>query len=149
MTIPIVVKRFDEVTVGERIDGSRYSPTTLHANLMNIANWGTHRIHYDKVWALQDGFDDVVVQGALLYAWIEKMLVGWAGDPAFIRKLSFRNVSVPLVGQVFEVSGVVTGKGTENEVRCDVFVRRVDGEPAVIGSAVLRLSDPQGHVEEG
>lgn len=140
MKTNIARRLYDEVSIGQQIDGCRYTPNVMHVNLMNIANWGVHRIHYDKEWAQKDGFDDVVVQGVLLYGWVEKMLTKWAADPACVRKLSFRNVSVPLAGQSFELSGSVVSKNPEKQVTCEVLVQRPNNERVVVCTAELQLA---------
>jgi hydroxyacyl-ACP dehydratase HTD2-like protein with hotdog domain len=118
--------------------------SNLSSFLMGVAWWGGHRIHYDYQWARHDGFDDVVVMGSHMYAWVDRLLTGWAGDPACLRKLSFRQLSVAVVGDALEVSAVVERKEEEDQgdvgsIHCAIEITKSDGTKVLTGSGIVRL----------
>jgi hydroxyacyl-ACP dehydratase HTD2-like protein with hotdog domain len=135
----ITIRRYADVSTGQALPGRTYRPNGLHVALMNFANWATHRIHYDKDWAQHDGFKNVVIQTGLLCSWIETMLVEWAGRPQAVRKVAFRNVALSFVDEEFEVGGEVKEMRSGNEVDVSTWVRRVDGQNIVTGTATLLL----------
>jgi 3-methylfumaryl-CoA hydratase len=133
--------RFGEVKVGDELR-HREQTSNLASFLMGIAWWGSHRIHYDHKWARHDGFEDVVVMGSHSYAWVDRMLTGWAGDPGCVRRLSFRHLSVAYVGDVLEVVARVTGTretGGAGEVEWSIEITKADGTPVTTGTALTRL----------
>lgn len=135
-------RRFGEVSVGDEVISATEQTSNLSSFLMSVAWWGAHRIHYDHKWALHDGFDDVVVMGGHMYAWIDRMLTTWAGDPACLKKLSFRHVSVAVAGDELGVSIVVAGKeehGDEGDVSCEIEITKPDGTRVLAATGVVRL----------
>lgn len=139
-------RRFADVSVGEEIR-HREQTSNLASFLMGIAWWGSHRIHYDREWARHDGFDDVVVMGSHSYAWVDRLLTRWAGDPGCLRRLGFRHLSVVQVGDVLDVVARVTGTRAlpdAGEVEWSIEIAKDDGTTVTTGSALLRLplADP-------
>lgn len=135
------IRRFADVTVGEELR-HREQTSNLSSFLMGVAWWGSHRIHYDHQWARHDGFEDVVVMGSHMYAWVDRLLTGWAGDPGCLHKLGFRHLAVTHVGDVLDVVARVTATRAERaagEVEWAIEVSKSDGTRVTTGTAVLRL----------
>jgi 3-methylfumaryl-CoA hydratase len=133
--------RFAEVKLGDELR-HREQTSNLASFLMGVAWWGSHRIHYDHKWARHDGFDDVVVMGSHMYAWVDRMLTRWSGDPSCLRRLGFRHVSVANVEDVLEIVARVTGTreaGDAGEIDWSIEIAKSDGTLVATGTAVVRL----------
>ena len=88
---------------------------------------------------MQEGFEDVVVQGVLLYAWVETMLVQWAGDPGCLKKFNAMNKALPYVNRTYRVSAEVSDKLADKQVVC-CFKVSDDQTTYLDGTALLQLS---------
>ncbi len=134
-------RRFVDVRIGEEL--RHVEPTSnLASFLMGVAWWGAHRIHYDYQWARHDGFEDVVVMGAHMYAWVDRLLTRWAGDPGCLRKLGFRHLAVAHVGDDLEVVARVTATralADRGDVEWSIEIAKADGTRVATGTALLQL----------
>lgn len=138
---PLQIRRFADVEVGEELR-HREQTSNLASFLMGVAWWGAHRIHYDHKWARHDGFEDVVVMGSHTYAWVDRLLTRWAGDPGCLKKLSFRHLAVAHVGDLLEVVARVIGTHAAadgGEVEWAIEIAKDDGTRVATGTARLRL----------
>ena len=135
-------RTFGDVAVGDRLPAFRETPTNVDLFLINVPYWGSHRIHYDYKWARSEEFEDVVVPSILMYTWVERALVRWAGDPGTIRRYRFRHTGLACVG--CELHGAIEVTRTEpgesvGEIECAISVRTTDGREVLTGAAILEL----------
>jgi hydroxyacyl-ACP dehydratase HTD2-like protein with hotdog domain len=93
--------------VGDQVVAWTKQPTNLDCFLLGAAYWTSHRIHYDRGWAQEEGYADVVVTGVLLYSWFERLIVSWAGSPSAVTSYSFRHTGVATVQDELIFSGVI------------------------------------------
>ena len=132
----------EDIEAGAEIPPLVKRATNVSVFLYGVAWWTPHRIHYDKAHAQSEGFDDVIVIGGLMSAYLVKMLTAWAGDPGCLRKISTRNVAPAYAGDELTMKGYVKGKrrdGSGHLVDCDIAVEKQGGHVVISGSAVLRL----------
>ena len=54
------------LAVDQELAEAELVATNLDVFRIGVSHWSTHRIHYDEVEAVKEGFDDVVVTGTLL-----------------------------------------------------------------------------------
>ncbi len=138
---PQMARRFGDVALGEELR-HREQTSNLASFLMGVAWWGSHRIHYDREWARHDGFDDVLVMGSHMYAWVDRMLTRWAGDPGCLRRLGFRHMATANVGVVLDVTARVTAlreADDAGDVEWSIEIAKSDGTQVTTGTAVVRL----------
>lgn len=135
--------RFLDIQAGDELPLTVETATNLSTFLVDVAWWASHRIHYDLEEARREGFRDVVVPGVHIYQWIEKLLTRWAGDPACVRRLSFRNQALAFVGDKVALHARVSGKPAPGIVELVVKVTNDAGVELMSCQATLRLTDDQ------
>jgi hydroxyacyl-ACP dehydratase HTD2-like protein with hotdog domain len=140
------VRQLDNVAVGECIPTERTSYTNVDIFLHLVPFWGTHRIHYDHLWAQDEGFEDVVVPGLLMYTWLERAVVQWAGDPGAIRAFRFRNTGLVLPGQPLQLTGEVTAVDAtaKRRIHMSLMIDETSGSDlrnVVTGAAEVELTN--------
>ena len=95
----------------------------------------------DDAHARSEGLPGAIVPGAINIAMVSQLLTGWS-PTVTIKKLEvvFRQV-VPH-NRPIHLKGVVTAKDivdAEAQIACDVFMENEEGEPHVIGHAIVIL----------
>ena len=133
---------YETTSVGQEIGPLVKTPTRITLFLFGVAMWTAHRIHYDRDHALSEGYRDVLVTAPIMVAYIEQMLVRFAGDPGAVRKIAARNHAQTHPGERLTARGLVRERWIENGagmLRCDVWIEKDDGSTPVAGEAVLRL----------
>jgi hydroxyacyl-ACP dehydratase HTD2-like protein with hotdog domain len=132
------------VRVGDALPTAVHHTTRVGIFLFAAAHWTAHRIHYDVEQARAEGFDDVVVTGALMSGWVARLLTEWTGDPHCLRELEERNVAVAVAGDTLTISGVVASlerAGAITLARCAYQITRQDDAVVVQGTATVALPD--------
>lgn len=103
----------------------------------------THRIHYDTAFARSEGLADPVVMAQLHGCLFFRAAAVFAGDPAAVRAVGWRNLAPACVGDRLVVSGVVSRVDeTTGEVTLDLEERRGDDVVCCRGYAVVAPLDP-------
>jgi acyl dehydratase len=74
------------------------------------ATWDFHRYHYDPQFVKQSGLKAPFMDGQMLGALVTRLLMQWGGADAFVRKLSYRQKSIVLVGDTITIEGKIDGK---------------------------------------
>jgi acyl dehydratase len=72
------------------------------------ATWDWHRMHYDRDYAQQAGFESPVVDGPMLGALLAEQLLDHFGPQAFVRELAFRFRSIVRAGETVRCEGEIT-----------------------------------------
>jgi len=98
--------------------------------------------HFDVEIAREVGFQGAYDQGWMRLNWAGHLVINWAGDMGFVRKLAGRTHRPNLVGDLTKYSGRVTGKTKENGealVQLEWWGENQRGERNCEGTASVRL----------
>jgi acyl dehydratase len=119
----------DSVSVGDELPTLVEHVDIVTNFMFGTSLWTAHRLHYDHVSAREDGFDAPLIPGALMSAYIARVVVDWAGDPLSLRRLSSRNLASEIIDSDLTVTGTVTAVkriGRHGRVTCELTVRSGD-----------------------
>lgn len=133
---------WEDVEVGSEIPQLIKHPTTEQLVRWAGAAEDYYPGHYDKDFALSQGFPGVTVHGKLKYAFLAQMIIDWIGDRGLLRKLrvSYRRMDFP--GEPIVCKGRVTRKYIEDSeqfVECEVWTENPRGERTAQGAATIIL----------
>ncbi len=121
---------FEDVAVGEQIPALRVTVDETQLFFFSAATYNGHRIHYDKQWAREEGYDDVLVHGPLQAALLARAIGDWIGGRGRLVSFSVQNRAVAHPGESLRFGGVVTGTrltdGGAGLVDLDIVGRRED-----------------------
>ena len=135
---------FDEVQVGQEIPSVVKGPMTT-AHIMrwsaSMENW--HRIHYDKVYAMEhDKLPNVVVNGSWKQHILMQLVKDWAGLGGWAWKVGFQYRDLDLPGDVITAWGKVVKtyeQGGRGVVELEIGLKISRGVEATKGTAVIIL----------
>jgi acyl dehydratase len=129
--------------------GSVLGAQTNHTSITQVfrysaATWNTHRIHYDKEYAIKEGYPDVLVQSHLHGALLTKYCTDWAGREGRLVDLSLRVRRFAVAGESLTIQGTVrevrAGDNGRALVDLDlVETRDSDAETCVEGTATIEI----------
>ena len=130
---------FEDVEQGTELPTLRKDPTTQQLVMYAGASGDYYQIHYDRQFALGNGLPDVILHGALKNAFLGQLMTDWIGEQGRLTRLSvqYRGMDVP--GTPIFAKGVVTRKGEDGEVECDIWLENAEGKRTTPGSAVVVL----------
>lgn len=130
---------FEDVEEGTELPTLRKDPTTQQLVMYAGASGDYYQIHYDRQFALGNGLPDVILHGALKNAFLGQLMTDWIGEHGRLARLSvqYRGMDVP--GTPIFARGVVTRKGEDGEVECDIWLENAEGKRTTPGSAVAVL----------
>ena len=130
---------FEDVEEGTELPTLRKDPTTQQLVMYAGASGDYYQIHYDRQFALGNGLPDVILHGALKNAFLGQLMTDWVGEHGRLARLSvqYRGMDVP--GTPIFARGVVTRKGEDGEVECDIWLENAEGKRTTPGSAVAVL----------
>src|ERR1700730_657162 len=110
--------------------------STLSAPYRRCAN---HPIHVDIDFAKQAGMPDVIAQGMLSMAYLDRLLTNWVPQEA-IRSFGVRFAAITHVGDAITCRGTVVGKDDATRtLRIQVNTRNQAGEIKLSGEAIVAL----------
>ena len=135
---------FDEVQVGQEIPPVVKGPMTT-AHIMrwsaSMENW--HRIHYDKVYAMEhDKLPNVVVNGSWKQHILMQLVKDWAGLAGWAWKVAFQYRDMDLPGDIITAWGKVTKKYEERGLGCveiEIGLKNSRNVESTRGTAVVVL----------
>ena len=135
---------FDEVQVGQEIPPVVKGPMTT-AHIMrwsaSMENW--HRIHYDKVYAMEhDKLPNVVVNGSWKQHILMQLVKDWAGLAGWAWKVAFQYRDMDLPGDLITAWGKVTKKYEERGLGCvelEIGLKNSRNVESTRGTAVVVL----------
>ena len=135
---------YDEVQVGQEIPPVFKGPMTT-AHIMrwsaSMENW--HRIHYDKVYAMEhDKLPNVVVNGSWKQHILMQLVKDWAGLQGWAWKVAFQYRDMDLPGDVITAWGKVTKKYEERSlgyVELEIGLKNSRDVESTKGTAVVVL----------
>ena len=124
---------FEDVTEGMELTPVVKGPlTTTHLVRWAAANGNYARIHWDLPFAqMQQGLENVVVNGSLKNQYLGQLLVDFAGRDGWLRRFYVQHRGMDYPGDVLTSNGIVTG------------LREVDGVGHV--DCTVALTNSRGH----
>lgn len=140
------------LSVGTVLDAQTNQTSITQVFRYSAATWNTHRIHYDKEFAIKEGYPDVLVQSHLHGAFLTKYCTDWAGRDARLVDLSLRVRRFAVAGESLTIVGTLRGvrRGEEGRALVDlelVETRGSDGETCVEGTATIDV--PAAWIAQG
>lgn len=99
-------------------------------------------IHFDLNVAKKQGLENVLVQGPLKAALVNKMLMALCGQSGHIKKVKSTYTGMDIAGNTLTCTAAITDKFEENGeqcVACDYVMTNQNGKVTVKGNAVLAL----------
>jgi len=132
------------LVVGTVLEAVAYTTSTVMVFRYSAATWNTHRIHYDKAYALAEGYPDVLVQSHLHGAFLARYCSGWAGEEGRLLELGLRVRRFAIAGETLTVVGVVGSLEPTGGERAGVTLeltetRGSDLETCVTGTARIEV----------
>jgi len=93
--------------------GAELPPMVQHTSITQVfrysaATWNTHRIHYDKAYAIKEGYPDVLVQSHLHGAFLTRYCTELVGRAGRLLQLSLRMRRFAVAGEDLTVTATVT-----------------------------------------
>lgn len=133
-----------QVEVGTTLSAAVHAPSTVQLFRYSAATWNTHRIHYDRQYALAEGYPDVLVQSHLHGAFLARYCTEWAGPEGTLLELSLRVRRFATAGETLTIVGVVSAiawlAGERAQIELELIETRAsDGEVCVTGTARVEL----------
>jgi hydroxyacyl-ACP dehydratase HTD2-like protein with hotdog domain len=129
---------------GAVLEETVYPTSKVQVFRFSGATWNTHRIHYDKDYAVAEGYPDVLVQSHLHGAFLTRYCTDLAAEDGRLVSLGLRVQKFAVAGEQLTVCGTVTAVTALDSERALVDLelterRGSDGETCVTGSARLEV----------
>lgn len=126
-------------TLSDVAPGEALPPLDFHATQAALvayaaATWDFHRVHYDAGFAAASGLKAPIMDGQMVGALLARLVMGWGGRDAFLRRLSYRQRGTVFVDDRIRLTGVVTGV-QDGLVLCRLDVHKHDGTEVVKDAA--------------
>jgi hydroxyacyl-ACP dehydratase HTD2-like protein with hotdog domain len=139
---------YEDVTVGDELPALRVAVDETQMFFFSAATYNGHRIHYDKDYArVDEGYDDILVQGPLQAALLARAITDWIGGRGRLVDYSVQSRGVAFPGQPMTFGGTVTGKRVvagRGLVDLDIAGRR-ESDILMPGTATVELPIRQGN----
>jgi hydroxyacyl-ACP dehydratase HTD2-like protein with hotdog domain len=139
---------YEDVKVGDELPALRVAVDETQMFFFSAATYNGHRIHYDKDYArVDEGYDDILVQGPLQAALLARAITDWIGGRGRLVDYSVQNRGVAFPGQPMTFGGTVTGKRVvagRGLVDLDIAGRR-ESDILMPGTATVELPIRQGN----
>ncbi|MBI4578597.1 MAG: acyl dehydratase [Planctomycetes bacterium] len=136
---------FADIQVGMAIPELACRPTNLNLFQFAAVTWQSHRIHYDKDYAVEEGYSDVVLQASLHGAYLGRLLTEWAHPNGRILELEWTNRRYATVGETLTFRGVVIERyerAGQGIVVCELTEENTSGEVITPARATLVFDRP-------
>jgi hydroxyacyl-ACP dehydratase HTD2-like protein with hotdog domain len=129
---------------GAVLEETVYPTSKVQVFRFSGATWNTHRIHYDKDYAVAEGYPDVLVQSHLHGAFLTRYCTDLVGGDGRLASLSLRIRRFAVAGEELTVAGTVTAVTALGEDTASVELeltetRGSDGETCVTGEARIEV----------
>jgi acyl dehydratase len=134
----------ESLRAGTRLPSAVYATSTVQIFRYSAATWNTHRIHYDKDYAIAEGYPDVLVQSHLHGAFIARYCTDWVGEDGRLLELGLRIRRFAIAGESLSVVGSVTAIKRLDDARAAVSLeltetRGSDGETCATATARIEI----------
>lgn len=133
---------FNDVEIGDRLPELKKLPTKVQLFRYSAITWNAHRIHYDKDYAAEEGYPDVLVQSHLHGAFLTQLCTDWMGLKGELKSLevSIKRFATP--GDTLICKGTIIEKKEDNGeylVTVDIEEVNQNGDLCAPGKAVIKL----------
>lgn len=99
-------------------------------------------IHYDRGYAQERGFPDVIVHGFLKAAFLAELAAVWAGPGSRMLSFSTRYQGVDVVGEPITCRGRVVGIDRDaHQISLELWTENASGARTTTATGVLHLTD--------
>lgn len=134
---------FEDINPGDTLPVFARTLDPVQMFLFSAATHNSHRIHYDRTWAVEvEGHRDIVVHGPLQAALMAQALTDWAGPEGRLVRIAMQNRAAAFPGDELRFVGTVVGKREEDGqalVEVDIREEKASGEIVMPGSATIAL----------
>jgi hydroxyacyl-ACP dehydratase HTD2-like protein with hotdog domain len=134
---------FEDINAGDTLPTVARIVDPVQMFLFSAATHNSHRIHYDRKWAVEvEGHRDIVVQGPLQSALMAQALTDWAGPQGRLVRIAMQNRAAAYPGDELRFVGTVISKreeGGEALVEIEIREEKASGEIVIPGSATVAL----------
>jgi len=97
-----------EARVGDMLPTLVVTPDPISLFRFSSVTWNAHRIHFDHLYALEEGYEGIVVQSHLHGAYIARCVLEWAGYSAQLKKIKWENRRYAILGDTLTVTGKIS-----------------------------------------
>lgn len=129
---------FEDVKVGAALTPLVKHPATAQLFRFSAVTWNAHRIHYDKPYAMTEGYPDVLVQAHLHGSFLLQMVADWAGPHARVTNFRWQNRGIAIAGDTLTCTGKVTS-ADGGAVECELEERNQKNDLCASGWARVQL----------
>ncbi len=129
---------FEDVKTGGALTPLVKRPTTVQLFRFSAVTWNAHRIHFDKPYAITEGYPDVLVQAHLHGSFLYQAVADWAGPRARVTGFRWQNRGIAIAGDVLTCTGTVS-KAEGGAVECELEERNQKGDLRASGWARVEL----------
>jgi hydroxyacyl-ACP dehydratase HTD2-like protein with hotdog domain len=129
---------FEDVKTGATLTPLVKRPNTVQLFRFSAVTWNGHRIHFDKPYAMTEGYPDVLVQAHLHGSFLYQTVADWAGPRARVVRFRWKNRAIAVPGDVLTCSGTVA-KAEGGAVECELEERNQKGDLCASGWACVEL----------
>jgi hydroxyacyl-ACP dehydratase HTD2-like protein with hotdog domain len=124
--------------IGDILDSVEWCPTTIQLFRFSAVTWNSHRIHFDRAYAQQEGYPDTLVQSHLHGCFLAHTVLQWAGPGATLLRFQWENRHFAVPGDVLTCTGKITAIDG-NVVTCELQEVNQDGRICAPGWATVKL----------
>ena len=146
--------RWENVNIGQDLPQLSKIATTQMLVRWAGASGDFNPLHYDPVFAKNQGVDRPIVQGALKRQWLIQYVTDWIGPDGRLKKFScsyrgidyprvMRTMTEPTEGEVWWCKGKVARKYEEGDQRfvdLNLMLENSEGQVTVVGKALVILA---------
>lgn len=141
---PAPQRYFEDVAVGDQLTPVFKGPvTTTHLVRWAAANGNYARIHWDLPFAMAtQQMPNVVVNGSLKNQYLAELLMRFAGEGGWFRRLYVQHRGMDIPGDLITAFGKITDRIEKDGyglVECEVGLRNNRGEQTASGNATVVL----------
>jgi hydroxyacyl-ACP dehydratase HTD2-like protein with hotdog domain len=133
---------YNEIQVGDELPILEKNTTPLQLFRYSAITWNTHRIHYDKDYAVKEGYPNVLVHSHLHGAFITQLCTDWMGEKGELKSLEVNVKRFAVPGETLTCKGIIVEKKVEKGeglVTVDLKEINEKGEVCAPGRAVIKL----------
>lgn len=124
--------------VGDVIGPVVWRPTTIQLFRFSAITWNPHRIHFDRPYALEEGYPGPLVQSHLHGCFLAHAILQWAGVGASLQTFRWENRHFAVPGDVLTCTGQVTGV-EDGVVACEMQETNQEGRVCAPAWATVRF----------
>jgi hydroxyacyl-ACP dehydratase HTD2-like protein with hotdog domain len=149
MSVSLNRLRPQNLVVGAQITPQVFRPTHVQLFRFSAATWNPHRIHYDRPYAQDEGYPDVLVQSHLHACYLAQTVCEWAGPDARLLRFEWQNRAIAMPGDVLTCTGEVVAVDEWNgQIRATCSLTETNQGGVVCAPGRAALTWPREFEEE-